>query len=126
VNALLDRAENPREVLDYSYAQQQELLRRIRRQLTDVAAARKRAGTQEAQLRRSADRLHDQAEQALAAHRDELGRQALALRSAILDHADDGGGRAAGAGSQTSWPPGRRIGPGQAGLLGVGAVRAGR
>lgn len=95
MNALLDRAENPREVLDYSYAQQQELLRRLRRQLTDVAAARKRAGTQEAQLRRSADRLHDQAEQALAAHRDELARQALALRSAILDHADDGGGRPA-------------------------------
>ena len=95
MNALLDRAENPREVLDYSYAQQQELLRRIRRQLTDVAAARKRAGTQEAQLRRSADRLHDQAEQALAAHRDELAWQALALRSAILDHADDGGGRQA-------------------------------
>ena len=125
MNALLDRAENPREVLDYSYAQQQELLRRIRRQLTDVAAARKRAGTQEAQLRRSADRLHDQAEQALAAHRDELAWQALALRSAILDHADDGGGRPAQA-SQTSWPPGRRIGPGQAGLLGVGAGRAGR
>jgi phage shock protein A len=89
VNALLDRAEDPREVLDYSYAQQHELLQRVRRQLTDVAAARKRAGMQEAQLRRSADRLHTQAEQAVAAHREELARQALALRSATLDHADD-------------------------------------
>ncbi len=89
MNALLDRAEDPREVLDYSYAQQQELLRRVRRQLADVAAARKRAGTQEARLRRSADRLHGQAEEAVAAHRDELARQALALRSAALDHAGD-------------------------------------
>ncbi|HUY44712.1 MAG TPA: PspA/IM30 family protein [Streptosporangiaceae bacterium] len=89
VNALLDSAEDPREVLDYSYVQQQELLRTIHRQLTDVAAAGKRAGMQEAQLRRSADRLHNQAEQAVAAQRDELARQALALRSATLDHADD-------------------------------------
>ena len=89
VNALLDRAEDPRELLDYSYTQQQELLHRIHRQIADVAAARKHAGMQEAQLRRSAGRLHTQAEQAVAAHRDELARQALALRSATLDHADD-------------------------------------
>ena len=89
VNALLDRAEDPGEVLDYSYAKQQELLSRIRRGIADVAAARKRAEMQESQLRRSASRLADQAGQAVAVGQDELARQALTLRSATLAHADD-------------------------------------
>jgi len=89
VNALLDRAEDPRELLDYSYARQLELLLRIRRAICDVAAARNRAGLQERQLRRSAGRLQRQARQAVAAGREELARQALALRTATLDHADD-------------------------------------
>ena len=89
VNALLDRAEDPGEVLDYSYTQQEEQLRWIRRALTDVAAARKRAEMQEGKLQRSAARLHSQAEQAVAADQEELARQALALRSATLAHASD-------------------------------------
>jgi phage shock protein A len=89
VNALLDRAEDPREVLDYSYARQQELLPRIRRAITDVAAARRRAGIQEHQLRRAAARLQRQARQAAAAGQDELARQALTLRTAILAQARD-------------------------------------
>lgn len=89
VNALLDRAENPAELLDYSYAQQQELLRRIRRVLTEVTASRIRARTQQDQVRRFADRLRGQAEQAVAAGEEELARQALALRTATLAQADD-------------------------------------
>jgi hypothetical protein len=89
VNALLDRAEDPREVLDYSYARQQELLRRIRRAVTEGAAARARAGIQEHQLRRAAARLQRQARQAAAARQDELARQALALRTATLAQARD-------------------------------------
>ena len=89
VNALLDRAEDPREVLDYSYARQQELLLRIRRAITDVAAAGRRAALQESQLRRSAARLQRQAHQAVAADREELAKQALALRAATLAQADD-------------------------------------
>jgi len=89
VNALLDRAEDPRQVLDYSYSQQQELLLRIRRAIIDVAAARSRAAVQESQLRNSADRLRQQAQQAVAADREELARQALALRTATLAQADD-------------------------------------
>jgi hypothetical protein len=72
VNALLDRAEDPREALDYSYARQQELLLRIRRAITEVAAARTRAQMQESRLRRTAARLQRQARQAAAAGRDEL------------------------------------------------------
>ena len=89
VNALLDRAEDPRQVLDYSYAQQQELLLRIRRAIIDVAAARSRAAVQESQLRNSAGRLRQQAQQAVAADREELARKALALRTATLAQAND-------------------------------------
>ena len=89
VNALLDRAEDPRQVLDYSYARQQELVLRIRRAIIDVAAARSRAAVQESQLRSSAARLQQQAHQAVAAGREELARQALALRMATLAQADD-------------------------------------
>jgi len=89
VNALLDRAEDPREMLDYSYAEQQVFLRRIRRAVADVAGARKLAGTQRAEARRAAGRLAVQAEQAVVAGQDDLGRDALRLRAETLAHADD-------------------------------------
>src|SRR6516225_5832045 len=89
VNALLDRAEDPREMLDYSYTQQQEFLRRMRSAVADVAAGRDRARAQEDGLRRAADRLRVQAEQAVAAGQEDLGRDALAHRAEMIAHADD-------------------------------------
>ncbi len=89
VNALLDRAGDPRDLPGYSDPRQQELLRQIRRAITDVAAAGRRAAGHETQLRRSAGRLQRQARAAVAAGRDDLARPALALRSAILAQADD-------------------------------------
>ena len=38
----LDRAEDPRETLDYSYEKQLELLQKVRRGVADVATSRKR------------------------------------------------------------------------------------
>ena len=89
VNALLDRAEDPREMLDYSYTQQQEFLRRMRAAVADVAAGRNRARAQEDGLRRAADRLRVHAEQAVAAGQEDLGRDALAHRAEMNAHADD-------------------------------------
>jgi phage shock protein A len=89
VNALLDRAEDPREMLDYSYGQQQQFLRRMRSAAADVAASRKRAEAQEDELRRAAGRLRDQAAQALAAGKEDLGREALIHRAGMIAHADD-------------------------------------
>ncbi len=37
---VLDRAEDPRETLDYSYQRQLELLQKVRRGLADVATSR--------------------------------------------------------------------------------------
>jgi phage shock protein A len=89
VNALLDRAEDPREMLDYSYARQQDFLREIREAAVDLVASQKRADRQEGDLRRSAERLRTQAAQAVAAGKDALGRDALRLRSETIAHADD-------------------------------------
>ena len=49
-NKALDRAEDPREVLDYSYERQLELLQQVRRGVADVATSRKRVELQLDQL----------------------------------------------------------------------------
>src|ERR687897_762140 len=46
----LDRAEDPRETLDYSYKKQLELLQKVRRGVADVATSRKRIEVQMSQL----------------------------------------------------------------------------
>jgi phage shock protein A len=46
VSKMLDRAEDPREVLDYSYSRQLDLLTRVRRGVADVATSRKRLDLQ--------------------------------------------------------------------------------
>ena len=52
-NKALDRAEDPREVLDYSYEQQLEMLQKVRRGVADVATSRKRVELQVNQLQQS-------------------------------------------------------------------------
>lgn len=79
----LDRAEDPRETLDYSYQRQLEMLQKVKRGVADVATSRKRVELQAQQLQAQAAKLHDQAKQALEAGREDLARQALARRSAI-------------------------------------------
>ena len=51
-NKALNKAEDPREVLDYSYEKQLELLQKVRRGVADVATSRKR--TQRVHHRRGA------------------------------------------------------------------------
>ncbi len=84
MNAALDRAADPRELVDYTYVQLQELLAEVRRGTAQVAASRKWAESRASDLRRAAGRLSEQAEQAVLAGREDLARQALARRAAIL------------------------------------------
>ena len=84
MNAVLDRAADPRELVDYSYVQLQELLAEVRRGTAGIAASRERAELRVSGLRQAADRLGEQAEQAVQAGRDDLARQALARRTTIL------------------------------------------
>jgi phage shock protein A len=83
-NKALDRAEDPREVLDYSYERQLEMLTRVRRGVADVATSRRRLELQQTQLQQAADRLQTQAQQAVGVGRDDLAREALTRRSAAL------------------------------------------
>ncbi|MEZ0091892.1 PspA/IM30 family protein [Streptacidiphilus sp. EB129] len=85
----LDRAEDPRETLDYSYQQQLALLQNVRRGLADVATSRKRVELQHSQLEQSAEKLQDQAQQALGLGRDDLAREALTRRTAVLAQDQD-------------------------------------
>jgi phage shock protein A len=83
----LDKAEDPRETLDYSYERQLELLQQMRRGVTDVATSRKRVELQAEQLQKSATKLEGQARQALEQGREDLAREALARRAAISTQA---------------------------------------
>ena len=82
-NKVLDKHEDPRETLDYSYEKQLELLTKVRRGVADVATSRKRIEIQMQQLQGSADKLQSQAQQAVGAGRDDLAREALTRRAAV-------------------------------------------
>ena len=88
-NKALDQAEDPREILDYSYHKQLEMLQRVRRGMADVATSRKRVELQVDQLQRSSGKLQDQARQALATGREDLAREALARRTAVDSQLSD-------------------------------------
>ncbi len=85
----LDRAEDPRETLDYSYTKQLEMLQKVRRGVADVATSRKRLELQMQQLQSSADKLQSQAQQALASNREDLAREALTRRSGLQEQLAD-------------------------------------
>lgn len=79
----LDKAENPSDMLDYSYAKQQDLLRKARAGLTEVATARKRVEMQALDMAKNANTLQSQAEKAIAAGREDLAREALTRKAAL-------------------------------------------
>jgi len=78
----LDKAEDPRETLDYSYERQLELLQQVRRGVADVATSKKRLELQQTQLEKSVQKLEGQARDALAAGREDLARTALERKKA--------------------------------------------
>lgn len=85
----LDRAEDPRETLDYSYQQQLEMLQKVRRGLADVATSRKRVELQVQQQSGQLQKLQQQAASAMAAGREDLAREALVRHSATQQQMAD-------------------------------------
>src|SRR5580692_1451471 len=79
-NKAIDSAENPNEMLDYSYEQMLDHITKVRQALVDIAASKKRIELQEQQLQHTADHLNDQAKAALAQGREDLAREALSRR----------------------------------------------
>jgi phage shock protein A len=88
-NKALDRAEDPRETLDYSYQRQIELLSKVRRGVADVATSRKRVELQGNQLEQQAQKLTDQAQKALSMGREDLAREALTRKSGLTGQISD-------------------------------------
>lgn len=88
-NKALDKAEDPRETLDYSYEKQLELLQKVRRGVADVATSRKRIELQIANLAKQADKLQEQAKAALGAGREDLAREALTRKSGLQQQVAD-------------------------------------
>ena len=82
-NRALDRAEDPRETLDYSYEKQLELLQKVRRGVADVATSRKRLELQIQGLGQQEAKLEQQARAALGQGREDLAREALTRRSGL-------------------------------------------
>ncbi|HQR27350.1 MAG TPA: PspA/IM30 family protein [Nocardioides sp.] len=85
----LDRAEDPRETLDYSYQRQQELLAKVRRGVADVATSRKRVEIQLGQLEQQSGKLQTQAEKAIQMGREDLAREALTRKSGLTTQITD-------------------------------------
>ena len=88
-NKTLDKMEDPRETLDYSYQTQLELLQKVRRGVADVATSRKRVELQMNQVQQSTDKLDRQAREALGAGREDLAREALSRKAGLQTQLTD-------------------------------------
>src|ERR1700750_2946402 len=88
-NKTLDRMEDLREPLDYSYQRQLELLTKVRRGVADVATSRKRVELQMNQLQQQSNKLEDQARKALGMGREDLARGALERKASAQGQLND-------------------------------------
>lgn len=88
-NKALDKYENPNETLDYSYAKQLELVGKVRTGLADVATSRKRIEMQAQTLDKQAQTLTEQAQKAITMGREDLAREALTRKAALMPQLED-------------------------------------
>src|SRR5215203_1365642 len=77
----LDKLEDPRQTLDYSYQRQLELLQKVRRGVADVATSRKRVELQATQLNTQADLQTQQAQ--LQGEEEKLTRASQRLQAKV-------------------------------------------
>ena len=94
MNRLLDRAEDPRETLDYAYDKQREMLQNVKRGIVEMVTTKRRLQLQAEKVRANIANVDNQARQAMAAGREDLARMAPPAQAG-RDHRD-GGTRPAG------------------------------
>src|SRR5438128_10657424 len=80
----LNRAEDPGQVMDYSYGKQIKQLQNLKRSIADVVTNEKRLEMQQSQLQQQMDKLDGQALQSLQANREDLARMALQRKETLL------------------------------------------
>lgn len=83
MSSVLDKAEDPRETLDYSYEKQLKLLQDVKRGLADLVTSKRRLQLQHDKLQQDMDHLDEQARQALAQNREDLARVALTRKTSV-------------------------------------------
>lgn len=84
LNILLNRFEDPREGLDYSYIKQIELLNKLRRGIAEVVTAKKQLEMQKAKLWENIRTLEEQARRAIDQSREDLAKLALERKNANM------------------------------------------
>ena len=84
MNKLLDRAEDPREQLDYAYDKQMQMLRNVKRGVVEMVTTKRRLEMQASKVQESIAKLDNQARQAMTAGREDLARMALQRKQASL------------------------------------------
>ncbi len=82
INRILNKFEDPRETLDYSYEKQLELLQNVKRGVAEVTTSKKRLELQKIKLEQNIKKLDEQAREAIKAGREDLARIALERKSA--------------------------------------------
>ncbi len=88
-NKALDKYEDPRETLDYSYQRQLDLLQKVRRGVADVATSRKRVELQAQKMNAEMERFQVSAQRALASNREDLAREALTRKAGLAEQLAD-------------------------------------
>ncbi len=83
-NAALDKAEDPGQVMDYSYNEQVKQLQQLRRSIADVVTQEKRLEMQQGELKTKISRFEEGARQALLVNNEDLARQALQRQQMLV------------------------------------------
>jgi len=84
MNKLVNKMEDPRETLDYSYQKQLELLQNVKRGVAEVTTSKKRLELQKGKLNMNIDKLSGQARDAVKAGREDLARLALERKNGLM------------------------------------------
>lgn len=87
-SAAMDRAEDPRETLDYSYQKQLEQLQNLRKSIADVVTSEKRLELEMAKVNADIEKRDNQARLAVAQGQDDLAREALTRKAALQTQLD--------------------------------------
>ena len=84
MNRLLDKAEDPREMLDYSYDKQMEMLRNVKRGVVEMVSTKRRLQLQAQKVQENAAKLDTQARKAMEMGREDMARLALERKQSAL------------------------------------------
>ncbi|RZN64864.1 MAG: PspA/IM30 family protein [Candidatus Methanoliparum thermophilum] len=89
IDKIMNNFEDPREMLDYSYRKQLELLQQIKRNIASIITARKRLELQKNKIEEEIKKLDRQAKDSLKAGREDLARLAIKRKKEYEIRLDD-------------------------------------